>query len=285
MGILIDGKAIAEKVNQKTRRLVKKLRAKGIVPRLEVVLIGADKASAMYSRMKGAAAERLGIAFRLHHFPASITAPELVKKIMAIQRQRGPSGLIIQLPLPERLYIPEVLNAIRPGADVDCLTDASLGRLIMKTNTMLPPTPGAVLTILKELKIKLAGRNVTIVGTGALVGKPLAIMMINEGASVTTCNSRTQNTKEKCLGAEIIVTGVGKKHFLDADMVPEGAIVIDTGISFDKNGKVFGDVNVAEAKKRAAYVTPTPGGVGPITVARLLLNAALKASERASRRS
>ena len=194
------------------------------------------------------------------------------------------SGLIIQLPLPEHLYTPEVLNTIRPDADVDCLTDANLGKLIMKTNTLLPPTPGAVLTIIENLKIKLPGKNVTIVGMGALVGKPLAIMMVNEGASVTTCNSRTKNIKAKCLGADIIVTGVGKKYLLTGDMAPQGAVVIDTGIAFE-NGKVFGDVNVAEVKESAAYVTPTPGGVGPITVARLMLNTVLMAEQKSARRS
>ncbi len=284
MGTLIDGKAIAKKINQETAKRLKKLKRRGITPRLEVVLVGDDKASAMYDRMKGVAAEKLGIGFALHQFPAAIKADKLIKKIKAIQKRPGLSGLIIQLPLPEHLYTPEVLNTIRPDADVDCLTDANLGKLIMKTNTLLPPTPGAVLTIIENLKIKLPGKNVTIVGMGALVGKPLAIMMVNEGASVTTCNSRTKNIKAKCLGADIIVTGVGKKYLLTGDMAPQGAVVIDTGIAFE-NGKVFGDVNVAEVKESAAYVTPTPGGVGPITVARLMLNTVLMAEQKSARRS
>lgn len=284
MGILIDGKAIAEKINQETRKRVEKLQAAGITPRLEVILIGDDAASAMYDRMKGAAAEKLGIKFSLHQLPTTITAAELIKKIHSIQEQPNLSGLIIQLPLPEHLYIPEILNAIRPEVDVDCLTDVNLGKLIMKTNRLLPPTPGAVLTILEELNTTLPGKNVTIVGMGALVGKPLAIMMVNAGASVTTCNSRTKNTKEKCLGADIIVTGVGKKHLLGADMVPAGAIIIDTGISFEDR-KVFGDVDAAAVMPVAKAVTPTPGGVGPITVARLLLNTVLAAEEQNSRQS
>ncbi|MBI5729088.1 MAG: bifunctional 5,10-methylenetetrahydrofolate dehydrogenase/5,10-methenyltetrahydrofolate cyclohydrolase [Candidatus Magasanikbacteria bacterium] len=279
MGMLIDGKAIAEKINQDTLKMIKKLQAKGINPRLEVILVGNDKASAMYDRMKGAAAEKLDIGFELHQLPITTKAPELIKKIKTIQERASLSGLIIQLPLPEHLYIPEVLNTIRPDVDVDCLTDVNLGKLIMKTNSLVPPTPGAVLTILDDLKVKLAGKNVTIVGMGALVGKPLAIMMINEGASVTTCNSRTTNIKAKCLGADIIVTGVGEKYLLGGDMVPKNAIVIDTGISFE-NGKVFGDVNVPKVKDRAAYVTPTPGGVGPITVALLLFNTVLCAEQK-----
>lgn len=278
MGTLINGKALAEKINQETTKRLKKLTGQGITPRLEVILVGDDAASAMYDRMKGAAAEKLGIGFALHQFPTTIKTIELIKKIKTIQERPNLSGLIIQLPLPDHLYIPKVLNAILPDIDVDCLTDVNLGKLIMKTNTLVPPTPGAVLTILEELKIKLPSKNVTIVGMGALVGKPLAIMMVNEGASVTTCNSRTKNIKEKCLMADIIVTGVGKKYLLGVEMVPEGATVIDTGISFEK-GKVFGDVNVPEAQKRAAYITPTPGGVGPITVARLMLNTVIAAEQ------
>ena len=149
----------------------------------------------------------------------------------------------------------------------------------MGTNKLLPPTPGAVFSILEELNAPLLGQNVTIVGMGNLVGKPLAIMMMNRGASVTTINSQTKDTKEKCLAADIIITGVGKKDLLRGDMVRLGAIVIDTGISFDEHGQVFGDVHVGEVIEKASFVTPTPGGVGPITVARLLLNTVLCAEE------
>ena len=149
----------------------------------------------------------------------------------------------------------------------------------MNTHHTTPPTPGAVITILEELAVELRGKNVTIIGTGALVGKPLAIILMNKGASVTTCNSKTKNIKEKCLAADIIVTGVGKKDLLRDDMVSAGAIVIDTGIAFE-NGKVYGDVNVAEVAEKAAFVTPTPGGVGPITVALLLWNTVLCAEKK-----
>lgn len=270
---LIDGQAIAEKIKAETVAKIKELKTQGVTPKLEVILVGDDKASAMYDRMKGRAAEKVGMDFALHQLPATTAEAELIAKIKEIQKAGTTSGLIIQLPLPEHLYTEKVLNAIDPAIDVDFLTDVNLGRLIMKTNSLIPPTPGAVITILKELNVSAAGKNVTIVGMGALVGKPLAVMFINDGASVTTINSRTKNTKEKCLAADIIVTGVGKKNLLRGDMISPGAIVIDTGISFE-NGKVYGDVNVAEAKEKASFVTPTPGGVGPITVARLLWNTA-----------
>lgn len=279
IGILIDGKAVADKINQKTIKKVKQLKRKNITPRLEVILVGDDKPSQTYVRKKGELANKLGIDFELHILPAKIEMKNLIAKIKKIQNNKKLSGLIVQLPLPEHLYIPEVLNAIQPGNDVDCLTDANIGKLVMKTNFLTPPTPAAAITILHDLKIELAGKNVTIIGTGALVGKPLAIMMINEGVSVTTTNSRTKNTKEKCLNADIIVTGVGRKDILRGDMVKKGAIVIDTGVCF-VDGKMYGDVNVAEVAKKAAYVTPTPGGVGPITVARLLYNTALCAEKK-----
>lgn len=278
MGTLIDGKTIAAKIQEKTAERVQLLKSQGVTPKLEVILVGDDQASATYVRKKGEAAKKIGMDFTLHTLPSDIKQENLVEQIKTIQQNHSLSGLIVQLPLPEHLYTPEVLNAIRPEVDVDCLTHENLGRLVMKTNYIVPPTPGAVITILHELNIPIAGQNVTIVGMGALVGKPLAIMMVNEGASVTTVNSRTRDTKEKCLQADILVSGVGKKDLIRGDMIKEGAVVIDTGVDFEDN-KMFGDINVKEALEKAAFVTPTPGGVGPITVARLLWNTALCAEK------
>ncbi|MCX6779927.1 MAG: bifunctional 5,10-methylenetetrahydrofolate dehydrogenase/5,10-methenyltetrahydrofolate cyclohydrolase [Candidatus Magasanikbacteria bacterium] len=282
-GILIDGKAVAEKINLRTIEIVKKLKKKKITPRLEVILVGDDKPSQTYVSKKGDAAKKVGIDFQLHVMPGKTSMKTLITKINKIQSNKKLSGLIVQLPLPEHLYVPEVLNTIRPEIDVDCLTDANIGRLVMKTNFLTPPTPAAAVAILHDLKVEMSGKNITIIGMGALVGKPMAIMMINEGASVTTINSRTKNTKEKCLNADIIVTGVGHKDVLRGDMVKKGAIVIDTGVCF-VDGKMYGDVNVAEVAKKAAYVTPTPGGVGPNTVARLLYNTALCAQKKITKK-
>ena len=278
-GILIDGKAVAEKMNQRTLEKVAKLKRKKITPRLEVILVGDDKPSQTYTRKKGEAAVKLGFDFKLHILPSKTKMKPLIAKIKKIQTNKKLSGLIVQLPLPEHLYVPEVLNTIKPELDVDCLTDVNIGKLVMKTNWLTPPTPAAAITILHDLNIEMSGKNVTIIGMGALVGKPLAIMLVNEGASVTTINSRTKNTKEKCLSADIVVTGVGRKDVLRGDMVKPGAIVIDTGVCF-VDGKMYGDVNVKEVLENAAYVTPTPGGVGPITVARLLWNTALCAEKK-----
>lgn len=243
----------------------------GLIPKLAVILVGEDKPSQTYVRRKEEAALRVGIDFILLKLSDNIGENEFIDKIKKIQQTENLSGLIIQIPLPEQLYTTKVLNTIHPDIDVDCLTDINLGKLVMKTSLITPPTPGAVITILKELKTDLTGKDVVIVGAGALVGKPMAIMLLNERCTVTVCNSATINLKEKCLGADIIISGVGKKDLIRGEMVPENSIVIDTGFSFVE-GKTYGDVSVKELGEKNVFVTPTPGGVGPITVARLLQN-------------
>jgi methylenetetrahydrofolate dehydrogenase (NADP+)/methenyltetrahydrofolate cyclohydrolase len=277
---LINGKAIAEKIESDVKTRVAALNAKGVIVRLSVILVGDNKASQTYVKRKSEAAARVGIVFKLHELNADISKSALIETIQEIQ-QESISGLLIQLPLPEALYVPDVLNAIDDDIDVDCLTNDNLGRLVTENPFVTPPTPAAALAILEDLNVKLSGKNITIIGMGALVGKPLAIMLVNEGASVTTCNSRTTNTKDKCRQADIVISGVGKKDLIRGDMVKPGAIVIDTGFVFE-DGKLMGDVNVEEVSKIASHVTPTPGGVGPITVARLLLNTVICAERRHS---
>ncbi len=279
MAQIIDGKKIAEKIEIQTAKRVSLLKKKGITPKLAVVLVGDHKPSRTYIRKKQEAAERVGIDFKLYEFSGDIGKNQIIEEILKIQKDTQLSGLIVQLPLPERLYVSEVLNAINSEIDVDCLTDANIGKLVMKTNLIEPPTPWAVIHTLKEIGVDLEGKNVTIIGMGALVGKPLAIMMANELASITTCNSRTKNIKEKCLGADIVVSGVGKKNLITEDMVEENAIVIDTGIIYE-NGKMFGDVDFDEVSKKASHITPTPGGIGPITVAKLILNTVICAEQK-----
>ena len=203
--------------------------------------------------------------------PASITSSDLQRRLRDIQRDRTLSGLIIQLPLPEHLTAPDVLNSIQPNLDVDGLTDVSMGRLMMGTADILPPTPSAVMTILEHLSVDLTGKSITIVGTGALVGKPLSVLMMNANATVTTCNAATRNLDTECRSADILISAVGQPGLIRGTMIKKNAIVVDTGIAF-VNGKMTGDVNVEEAMTVAHAVTPTPGGVGPITVARLLWN-------------
>lgn len=274
--MLIDGHAIAEVILAKTKRKALQLKKKGITPHLGVVFVGSDNRSAVYIRKKGEAAKEIGVNFSLFQFPSDISEEKLIAEIQKIQKTKL-TGIIVQLPLPEHLYTPHILNAIDPRIDVDCLTHENLGKLIMNWGELFPPTPGACLEIIRSLKVELPGKNVVIVGAGALVGKPLSVMMLNERATVIVCNSATPNFKKVCQSADIIITGVGKKDLIRGNMVQKGAIVIDAGICFDE-GKIYGDANVKELEKKA-FVTPTPGGVGPITVAKLLWNTVLCAEK------
>jgi methylenetetrahydrofolate dehydrogenase (NADP+)/methenyltetrahydrofolate cyclohydrolase len=279
MGTLINGKSIAERILNQTQRKTILLKKRGTHPKLGVILIGNDQSSEMYVKKKGEAAKRIGVDFELYRFPITISLPNIIKKIKNLQATKKLTGLIIQLPVPERLYVTELFNSIDPEIDVDCLTDTNLGKLIMNTQSIQPPTAGAVMEILKNLSINLVGKNVCLVGMGILVGKPLANLLINARASITTCNSATKNITQKCLDADIIVSGVGKANLIKEKMVKKGAIVIDTGISFIHN-KVVGDVALESVVNKARYTTPTPGGVGPITVALLLYNTVLCAEKK-----
>lgn len=274
----IDGKEMAKKLREEATKRTKKLVDAGEQVKLAVVIVGDDKPSHTYVRMKQRLAEKVGMDFEKIELPGDISQEDLISKIEKIQEDPNLTGLIVQLPLPEHLYTSDVLNAIEPRVDVDCLTDVNMGKIIMKTNEITPPTPGAILTILENLNIELRGKDVTIVGTGALVGKPLAAMLMNMGASVTTCNSSTKNTEEKCKNADILVSAVGKKDLIRGNMVKPDAIVIDAGVDYENN-VMFGDVNVAEVEEVASAVTPTPGGVGPLTVARLILNTVILAEK------
>lgn len=276
---IIDGKALAQTIETSVAARVAKLTAKGKTPHLHVVLVGDNQASQTYVGTKAKAAKRVGMDFTLHTYPATITEKAFITELKTIQKTQHVSGLIIQIPLPEHLYTEKVLNTIDPKVDIDCLTNDNLGRLVMNQPLFTPPTPAAALAILESIGVNPKGKNITIIGTGALVGKPLAIMLINAGASVTTINSRTTNNKEKCLSADIIISGVGKRNILTADMITPGAVVIDTGFVYE-NGTLSGDVDFANLKDKASHITPTPGGVGPVTVAELLQNTVQSAEKK-----
>ncbi len=272
MHTLIDGKQLAETILEELKHEVDRLRQKKIVPHLGIILIGRNPASEVYVGKKILAAEQTGITCTLYRLPESITQPVLIKKITRLQKNGSVSGLIVQLPIPEHLYTPAVLNAIQPEYDVDCLTDVNIGKLAMNTALIEPPTAGAVFSIIRNLSISLPGKNVAILGTGALVGKPLALMFMNARASITTINSITQDVEKKTRLADIIVSGVGKAGLITGSMVKQGSIILDAGIDFTPQGKVVGDVDIPSVIKKARFLTPTPGGVGPLTVAMLLKN-------------
>jgi len=272
--MLINGKKIAENLNKKTGDKVKKLKKQGLSPKVAVILVGNSKPSQVYVTQKERLAKKLGFDFELIELSAKINTEELKKIIIALQKQKNICGLIVQLPLPKKIKKDEILNSLTMDTDIDCLSAQSLGRLYQDGRILEPPTAGAVMEILKTLKVKFPGKEVVIIGAGILVGKPLATILMQERATVTICNSATKDLKNKCLGADIIVTGAGVRNLVKANMVKKGAIVIDAGFSF-VNGKSYGDVDVVALDKKGVYVTPTPGGVGPVTVSKLLWNAAV----------
>lgn len=277
MDKIIDGKKIAKNILDDVKLEISKLSFR---PKLVVIFVGSDKPSQTYIKKKKEAAEYAGIDFEIHNFPAKISKEELIQNIKNIQKkEKNLRGMIVQLPLPEPLFTPEVLDSINPNIDVDCLTNTNIGKLVMKTADFTPPTPQAVLEIFKDLKLNVKGKNITIVGAGALVGKPLSIMLLNKQATITTCNSNTKNLHKILKKSDIIVSAVGKKDLIRKSMLKKGVIIIDTGISFEDK-KMYGDVNFAEAIKKAKHITPTPGGVGPITVSLLLKNLLICAQKK-----
>lgn len=276
MAKIIDGKKLSEQILNTLKSEVTILRKQKITPKLAIIFVGDHQPSKTYIKRKKEAADLIGIECELHTYPATTSKEKIISEIKKIQQDKKLSGLIVQLPLPEPLFTTEVLNTINPDFDVDCLTDTQLGKLVMKTNTAVPPTPGAVCDILESIKVDVKGKNVVIVGAGSLVGKPLSIILSNNEATVTLCNKFTKNLKSITKKADIVVSAVGKKGLITKSHIKKGCIVIDTGICFvDK--KMYGDVDFARVAKKASFITPVPGGVGPVTVALLLKNTVTQA--------
>lgn len=272
MAIVVDGHAIANSIYKRLQKEVPLLQKQGSAPKLGVILVGNDKPSQTYVRKKGQAAEKIGVGFLLKTYPAKITTQQLISEIKKLQQPRHKlTGLIVQLPLPAHIKTGKVLEALHPAIDVDCLTQTNLGKLLTGSYWIEPPTPGAIISILKHHKVSLKGKKVAIIGAGPLVGKPLANMLIWEHATVSVLNRLTPSLIEYTKTADIIITGVGKPNLLTASMIRKDAVVIDAGVSFI--GKTMhGDIEFSSVSKKASLVTPTPGGVGPLTVAKLIEN-------------
>lgn len=277
--MLIDGRKIAYKINLATLAAVRKMRKNGFIPKIVVFLVGHRSESEIYIKQKEKMAVKLGFDFELKRLPESTKQEILGKAIIKEQQKKEVSGIIVQLPLPKHIDPYFVLSHLLPETDIDCLSDVSLGRLVLMNNLVVPPTAGAVLEILKDQKVNLSGKKIVVIGSGLLVGKPLVMILMNEKATVTVCNSKTKNLTRLCLGADVIVSGAGQNKLITAKMVKRGAVVIDAGFSF-VSGKAFGDADVIGLDKKGVRVTPTPGGVGPITVACLMRNALICAKAK-----
>lgn len=279
--MLIDGKKIAGEVRGELKlRAERFLQEKGRRVGLAVVLIGDDPASEIYVRNKINGCEETGIRSFAHYLPASTTQKEAEDLIYALAEDDSVDGILVQLPLPKHLNAQRLLRAIPTEKDVDGFSAENIGRLALLEEGTVACTPLGIMELFRRYEIPLCGKRAVVVGRSNIVGRPMALLLINADATVTVCHSRTRCLKEECARADILVVAVGKPKFITTDMVKEGAVVIDVGMNRDENGKLCGDVDFENVQKKASYITPVPGGVGPMTIAMLLANAVTAAERR-----
>lgn len=278
MAKIINGKEISAKVRGDIAREVEVLKSKGITPGLAVVIVGEDPASKVYVRNKHRACEDTGIYSEVHELPESTTEAELLALVDKLNEDKNIHGILVQLPLPKHLNDKAVIERIDPKKDVDAFSEINVGKIMLGEYDFLPCTPAGVMELLKESGVDPAGKECVIVGRSNIVGKPQAMLMLHANATVTICHSRTHDLAEVTRRADILVAALGKPNFITGDMVKEGAVVIDVGINRLPDGKLTGDVDFASVEPKASYITPVPGGVGPMTITMLLKNT-LKAAE------
>ena len=269
---LIDGKETARLIRAEIKERAAAFTQKtGKKVGLAVVLVGSNPASQVYVRNKIKACEETGIRSFAHYLPEETTESELLSLVEGLAADGNVHGILVQLPLPRHIDADKVLRAIPREKDVDGFSAENIGRLALNERGIVACTPLGVMELFKRYQISLAGKRAVVVGRSAIVGRPMALLLLNADATVTICHSRTKNLKAECLGADILIAAVGKAKFITADMVKEGAVVIDVGMNRDENG-LCGDVDFEAVKEKASYITPVPGGVGPMTIAMLLHN-------------
>jgi methylenetetrahydrofolate dehydrogenase (NADP+)/methenyltetrahydrofolate cyclohydrolase len=274
---ILDGKAAAAEVRSEVASEVEVLKGRDVPVRLDVMLVGEDPASVTYVASKERDSEEVGIESRVHRFPATVAQEELADLVASLNRDTAVSGFFIQLPLPEGLDARPLVSSITPAKDVDGLSPESAGRLAVGLPSLLPCTPHGIIQLLRRNGIELSGREAVVVGRSNLVGKPLAQLLLRENATVTVCHSRTRDLPEVTRRADVLVLAAGRREMIGAEHVKEGAIVVDVGIHRRAEGGLVGDVRFDEVEPRAAWISPVPGGVGPMTRAMLLHNTVMAA--------
>jgi methylenetetrahydrofolate dehydrogenase (NADP+)/methenyltetrahydrofolate cyclohydrolase len=275
----IDGNALSQTLRADVTKRATALKVRGITPGLAVILVGENPASQVYVRNKVKACEDCGLHSILEKHPASLTEAALLNRIDALNQDTSIHGILVQLPLPEHIDAQKVIEAISPAKDVDGFHIASAGALMTGMPGFWPCTPYGCLKMLESIGYELKGKHAVVIGRSNIVGKPMALMLLQKNATVTICHSATQNLKAITLQADVIVAAVGKRNILTADMVKPGAVVLDVGMNRNEEGKLCGDVDFAGVEQVAGYITPVPGGVGPMTITMLLVNT-LEAAER-----
>ena len=272
MAQIISGKELAARIKQRVSSQVEELKAGGVNPCLAVVLVGDDPASAVYVRGKESDCRECGIESRILRLPADTTQDQLLEQLKQLAEGRSVHGILVQLPLPAQIDEQAVIAAIPPEKDVDGFSPVNVGRMMIGEECFLPCTPAGCIEMLKSTGMPIAGKRAVVLGRSNIVGKPAAMLLLRENATVTICHSKTENLAQLCAEADILVAAIGKAKFVTGDMVKSGAVVIDVGINRDENGKLCGDVDFAAAEQKASFITPVPGGVGLMTRAMLLVN-------------
>ncbi len=283
MARILDGKAVAAEVRARVAAEVAELRERGVAVRLDVILVGDDPASVTYVASKQRDCGEVGIESRVHRYPEEVSQKELAALVEHLNEDSAVSGFFIQLPLPDGLDSMSLISRIDPAKDVDGLSPESTGRLALGLPSLLPCTPHGIIRLLERNAVELSGKEAVVIGRSNLVGKPLAQLLLRENATVTICHSRTRNLPDAARRADVLVVAAGRREMVGAEHVKEGAAVVDVGIHRTEAGGLVGDVRFEEVEPRAAWISPVPGGVGPMTRAMLLHNALQAASEAALR--
>lgn len=272
MAQIIDGKRISAEIKEELKEQAAQLKEAGVEGALAVIQVGDDPASSVYVRNKKKACEYIGIGSRSYELPESTTQKELLDLIKDLNQDDSVTGILVQLPVPAHIDEKTIINAISPSKDVDGFHPENVGSLTIGQEGFVSCTPAGIIELLKRSNVKIDGKNCVIVGRSNIVGKPMALLMLRENATVTVTHSHTRNLKEICSQADILIVAIGKKEFITGEYIKENAVVIDVGIHRDENNKLSGDVKYDEAEKKASLITPVPGGVGPMTIAMLMHN-------------
>ncbi len=274
---IMDGRELSGRIKDDLEKRAGILKQKGITPKLVVILAGSDPASDVYVRSKMRRSEEIGIASELIRYPENVTEKELLDKIRELNGDREVHGILVQLPLPGQINERNVIDSIDPGKDVDGFSPVNVGNLLIGETAFESCTPKGIMRMLDHEGIPIEGKEVVIINRSNIVGKPLTAMMIKRSGTITVCHSRTKDISFHAKRADILVTAVGRAKFITADMIKEGAVVIDVGMNRDENDKLCGDADFGKVKEKAGYITPVPGGVGPMTVIMLMENTIIAA--------
>lgn len=280
MAVILDGKAVSAKVKEEVKEEVEALKKQGVSVGLAVIIVGNNPASRTYVNNKKKACEAAGILSEEYALPEETTQEELLALVEELNHKDSVNGILCQLPLPKQLDEEAVIAAISEKKDVDAFSAVNVGHIMIGDYTFLPCTPAGIMEILRHYNIDVAGKECVVIGRSNIVGKPMAMLLLHQNGTVTICHSKTKNLKDVTSRADILVAAVGIPHFVTADMVKEGAVVIDVGMDRDENGKLCGDVDFAAVEPKASYITPVPGGVGPMTIATLLKNTVTAAKQQ-----